>query len=154
MSGGNSPCELFVEIGDAAHVVKTIREADLLGFAEITGDHDPIHVDEAYAAKSRFGRRVAHGALVMGLLSATASMISQRAVARGSRGVSVSLGYDRIRFLKPAFIEDRLTATYVVESVDAERGRSLAKVEVVNQHGELCLAGTHVMRWLPAEEAA
>ena len=144
--------KLHVAIGERAEFRKTIREADLLAFSEITGDHDPIHVDEAYAARSRFGRRIAHGALVMGLLSTTASMISRRAVERGAKGVSVSLGYDRIRFLKPVFIDDTLTASYEIESIDAEKGRSLSKVEVVNQHGEPCLVGTHVMRWLPPPE--
>jgi acyl dehydratase len=146
--------KLHVEVGEKAEFRKTIREADLLAFAEITGDRDPIHVDEAYAARSRFGKRIAHGALVMGLLSTTASMISRRAVERGAKGVSVSLGYDRIRFLKPVFIDDALTATYEIESIDAEKGRSLSRIQVVNQHGEPCLVGTHVMRWLPPEESA
>ncbi len=146
--------QFFVAVGDKAEFQKTIRESDLLAFSEITGDRDPIHVDEAYAAKSVFGKRIAHGALVMGLLSTTASMISRRAVERGAKGVSVSLGYDKIRFLKPVFIDDTLTATYEIESIDAEKGRSLSRIAVVNQHGETCLAGTHVMRWLPPAEAA
>lgn len=145
---------LHVTVGERAEFRKTISEADLLAFAEITGDHDPIHVDEAYAARSNFGRRIAHGALVMGLLSTTASMISRRAVERGAKGVSVSLGYDRIRFLKPVFIDDTLTAAYEIESIDAEKGRSLSRVQVVNQHGEPCLVGTHVMRWLRPKESA
>jgi hypothetical protein len=48
-----------------------------------------------------------------------------------------------------ASVINTLTARYVVESLDAERGRSLAKVEVVNQRGEVCVAGAHVMKWLP-----
>lgn len=138
-----------VKVGEEARFAKTIGEADLLLFSALSGDFDPIHVNEEYARKSPFGRRIAHGALVMGLLSTTASMISRRAVERGSKGVSVSLGYDRIRFLRPVFIGDTLTATYRVEEVDEVASRSRAKLEVVNQDGELCLAGTHVMRWLP-----
>jgi acyl dehydratase len=145
--------EIPVAIGDEASFAKTIGEADLLMFSAISGDFDPIHVNEDYARKTVFGRRIAHGGLVMGLLSTTASMISRRAVERGSRGVSVSLGYDKIRFLKPVFIGDTLTARYCIEEIDAEAGRSLSRVEVVNQNGELCLAGTHVMRWLPPTEA-
>jgi acyl dehydratase len=80
-------------------------------------------------------------------------MISRRAVERGSKGVSVSLGYDKIRFLRPAFIGDTLTATYRVEDIDEAAGRSRARLEVTNQDGELCLAGTHVMRWLPPAAA-
>lgn len=139
----------FVEIGEEATFAKVISEHDLALFAELTGDHDPIHVDEEYARKSPFGRRIAHGGLVMGLLSTTASTISRRAAERGSRGVSVSLGYDRVRFLKPVFIGDALTASYRIEEIDAEAGRTRARVEVRNQDGDICLAGLHVMKWLP-----
>ncbi|WP_163571562.1 MaoC/PaaZ C-terminal domain-containing protein, partial [Klebsiella pneumoniae] len=68
-------------------------------------------------------------ALVMGLLSTTASMMSRRSTERGSTGVSVSLGYDRIRFLKPVFIQDTLTARYTIEEIDEARARSRSKVE-------------------------
>jgi acyl dehydratase len=142
-----------VKVGEEASFAKTIGEADLLMFSAISGDFDPIHVNEDYARKTTFGRRIAHGGLVMGLLSTTASMISRRAVERGSKGVSVSLGYDKIRFLHPVFIGDTLTARYRIEEIDAEAGRSRSRVEVVNQNGELCLAGTHVMKWLPPNEA-
>ncbi|MGH7103551.1 MAG: MaoC family dehydratase [Acetobacteraceae bacterium] len=138
-----------VRIGEEARFSRTIGEADLLLFSALSGDFDPIHVDAEYARKSQFGQRIAHGALVMGLLSNTASMISRRAVERGAKGVSVSLGYDKIRFLHPVFIGDTLTATYRVEEIDEVAGRSRARLEIANQNGELCLAGTHVMRWLP-----
>ena len=145
--------EIPVTVGEEATFAKTIGEADLLMFSAVSGDFDPIHVNEDYARKTAFGRRIAHGGLVMGLLSTTASMISRRAVERGSKGVSVSLGYDKIRFLHPVFIGDTLTARYRIEEIDAEAGRSRSRVEVINQNGELCLAGTHVMRWLPPSEA-
>lgn len=140
--------ETFLEPGDTATFAKTITEADLVLFSGLTGDFDPIHVNEAYAATTPFGRRIAHGALVMGLLSTTASMMSRRSVERGTTGTSVSLGYDRIRFLKPVFIGDTLTARYTVEEIDAAAARSRSKVEVVNQKGEICLAGTHIMKWV------
>lgn len=140
--------ETFLEPGDTATFAKTITEADLVLFSGLTGDFDPIHVNEAYAATTPFGRRIAHGALVMGLLSTTASMMSRRSVERGTTGTSVSLGYDRIRFLKPVFIGDTLTARYTVEEIDAAAARSRSRVEVVNQDGEICLAGTHIMKWV------
>ncbi|MBN8939679.1 MAG: MaoC family dehydratase [Rhizobiales bacterium] len=139
-----------LEVGETATFAKTITEADLVLFSGLTGDFDPIHVNEDYARKTAFGRRIAHGALVMGLLSTTASMMSRRSTERGSTGVSVSLGYDRIRFLKPVFIQDTLTARYTIEEIDEARGRSRSKVEVTNQDGELCLAGTHIMKWVAA----
>lgn len=141
--------DIPIKIGEEAQFSKTVGEADLLLFSGLSGDFDPIHVNEEYARKSQFGRRIVHGALVMSLLSTTASMISRRAVERGAKGVSVSLGYDKIRFLRPVFIGDTLTATYRVEELDEGAGRHRARVEVSNQNGDLCLAGTHVMRWLP-----
>lgn len=141
--------EWFVTVGEEAAFAKTITETDLTLFSAISGDFDPIHVNEEYARKSDFGKRIAHGGLVMGLLSTCASVISKRAVERGSKGVSVSLGYDKIRFLKPAFIGDTLTARYKIEEIDKASGRSRSRVEIANQKGELVLAGTHVMRWLP-----
>ncbi|MFI4986475.1 MAG: MaoC family dehydratase [Alphaproteobacteria bacterium] len=140
--------DTHLEIGETCTFAKTIGESDLMLFAGITGDFDPIHVNEAFAKTTPFGRRIAHGALVMGLLSTTASMMSRRSLERGAKGVPVSLGYDKIRFLKPVFINDTLTARYTIEAIDAEAGRSRAKVEVVNQAGETCLAGSHVMKWV------
>lgn len=140
--------DTYLEIGESATFSKTITEADLMLFAGLTGDFDPIHVDEEYAKASAFGRRIIHGGLIMGLLSTTASMMSRRSVARGSTAVSVSLGYDKVRFLRPVFINDTLTARYTVEAIDTAAARSRSKVEVLNQSGELCLIGTHIMKWV------
>lgn len=139
-----TPC---VEVGESAEVTRRLTAADVAHFAEISQDFDPIHMDDAYAAKSRYGRRIAHGILSMALLSAASSVISRRAKERGSPGVSVSLGYDRIRFLRPVFIGDILTARYTVQALEGDRSRS--KVEVLNQEGELVVAGEHIMKWLP-----
>jgi 3-hydroxybutyryl-CoA dehydratase len=140
---------LGVAPGEVATFTKTVTERDLLLTAEITGDHDPLHVDEAYAATTPYGKRIAHGALVLGLLSTTASAIAHRAIAGGAEGVPVSLGYDRVRFLRPVFIGDTLTARYLVERVDPTRGRSESACEVANQAGETCLVACHIMKWVP-----
>jgi acyl dehydratase len=134
--------------GETARFVKTVTERDLLLTAEITGDHDPLHVDAEYAARTAFGRRIAHGAMVLGLLSGTASAIAQRAIANGADGVPVSVGYDRVRFLAPVFIGDTLTATYTVERLDPETGRSESLGEVLNQSGQRCLVARHIMKWI------
>jgi 3-hydroxybutyryl-CoA dehydratase len=139
--------KFFIEIGESAEFTRSVSEEDLARFAELSGDFDPIHMDEAYAAGSRYGRRIAHGILGMAPLSAASSIISRRAKERGAPGVSVSLGYDRIRFLKPVYIGDTLTARYTVQALEGDRSRS--KVEVVNQRGELVVAGEHIMKWLP-----
>jgi acyl dehydratase len=140
--------ETFLKVGEQAEFSKTIGEADLVLFSGLSGDFDPIHVNEDFARKTAFGRRIAHGSLVMSLLSTTASMISRRSVERGATGTPVSLGYDRIRFIAPVFINDTLTARYTIEEIDNESARSRSKVEVVKSTGELCLAGTHIMKWV------
>ena len=143
-------CPTYLSAGEDAEFRKTISAADIAAFAEISGDHDPVHVDADFAARTAFGRIIAHGALVMGLLSTTASMISRRSVERGSPGTPVSAGYDRVRFTRPVFAGDALTARYVVEEVDDARGRTRARVEVVNGEGETCLLGTHILAWVTA----
>lgn len=140
--------KLGIAPGEAASFTKTVTERDLLLTAEITGDHDPLHVDADYAARTPYGRRIAHGALVLGLLSTTASSIAHRAIANGAEGLPVSLGYDRVRFLKPVFEGDTLTARYVVERTDEAAGRSDSACEVVNQAGETCLVARHILKWV------
>lgn len=139
----------FLEVGEAAEYSRTITAADIAAFAAISGDDDPVHTDPDFAARTAFGRCIAHGAHVMGLLSTTASMMSRRSVARGATGTPVSAGYDRIRFTRPVFAGETLTARYVIEEVDEARGRTRARLEVVNQDGQTCLVGTHVLAWVP-----
>jgi acyl dehydratase len=134
--------------GEQAEFSKTITESDLAMFSAISGDFDPVHVNEEYARSTAFGRRIAHGGLVMGLLSTTSSMISRRSMERGAAGTPVSLGYDRIRFLKPVFVGDTLTARYTIEELDTQARRSRAKIEVFKQGGDLCLTGHHVLKWV------
>ncbi|WP_426959807.1 MaoC family dehydratase [Muricoccus radiodurans] len=143
-------CPTFLSVGERAEFGRTLSAADIAAFAELSGDHDPVHVDAAFASRTAFGRIIAHGALVMGLLSTTASMMSRRSVERGSPGTPVSAGYDRIRFTRPVFAGDALTARYVIEEVDDARGRTRSRVEVVNGAGETCLVGTHILAWVRA----
>lgn len=142
--------KLGITAGESATFTKTVTERDLLLTAEITGDHDPLHVDAAYAARTPYGRRIAHGALVLGVLSATASTIAHRAIANGAEGLPVSLGYDRVRFLRPVFEGDTLTADYRIERVDAAAGRAESACSVVNQAGETCLVARHILKWVAA----
>ena len=141
----------YVENGDMVSFSKTLTETDLVMFCAISGDFDPIPVDDEYATSTVFGRRIAHGILSMALLSTVAAMMSAKAKERGFSGTSVSMGFDKLRFVKPVFVGDTLTATYCVDEVAAERGRSYSAVSVTNQEGETCVAGRHIMRWLAPE---
>jgi len=151
MDSAPDAAAFHVEVGETAEFSKTLTETDLALFSAISGDFDPIHVDEAYARTTPFRRRIAHGILALALASTVSAMISRRARERGSRATPVSLGYDRIRFLKPVFVGDTLTARYTVLELDPASGRTRSKVEVIKDDGEVALAGEHIMKWLPEE---
>ena len=130
-----------IKVGLSTRVTKTVSESDVYLFAGITGDFDPNHVDEEYCRKTSLGHRVAHGALIVGYTSAASTRILQ-----DFERPMVSVGYDRIRFLKPVYFGDTLTIDYVIESVEPERERTIAKIEVKNQKDELVAVLTHVMK--------
>ena len=92
---------------------------------------------------SPYGRRIAHG-----LLSLCMSSTCSTAFAEKSEVTCVSLGYDKVRFLKPIFIGDTITVTYTCQEVDEEKGRSYSKVEVYNQDQELCTVAVHILKYL------
>ncbi len=137
-----------IVVGSQTTFAKTFTEADAGFFCAISGDFDPIHVDEAYAATTQYGRRIAHGLAVLGLLSPTESEIGKRAVANGSTFRPVSLGYEGVRFLAPVFIGDSLKAIYTIESIDEERNRMIGDCKIVKHDGTLCIVGKHIMKWL------
>jgi len=130
-----------VKVGLSTRVTKTVSESDVYLFAGITGDFDPNHVDEEYCRKTSLGHRVAHGALIVGYTSAASTRILQ-----DFDRPMVSVGYDRIRFLKPVYFGDTLTIDYVIESIERERERTIAKIEVKNQKDELVAVLTHIMQ--------
>ena len=141
--------DLNPALGASASFSKTVSESDVYLFAGITGDFAPNHVDEQFMRKTPYGRRIAHGALLVGYMSTASTMVNNLMAERVPSIFPVSLGYDRVRFLKPVFLGDTITVRYTVDSIDAVKNRTLAKVEVTNEKGELVAAATHLMTWLP-----
>lgn len=130
-----------IAVGLRTQFTKTVSESDVYLFAGITGDLDPNHVDEEYCRKTSLGHRVAHGALIVGYTSAASTRILQ-----DFERPMVSVGYDRIRFLKPVYFGDTLTIDYEIASIERERERTVAKIDVRNQRGELVMVATHIMQ--------
>jgi 3-hydroxybutyryl-CoA dehydratase len=128
---------------------KTVGESDVYLFAGITGDLSPNHVNEEAMRQTVYGARIAHGALLIGYMSAASTLIVMKGLSLGPNSNAVSLGYDRVRFLKAVRFGDTITVTYTLAAIDEERRRSEARVEVHNQHGELVAAATHIMKWVP-----
>jgi 3-hydroxybutyryl-CoA dehydratase len=130
-----------IEVGLSTRFSKTVSESDVYLFAGITGDLDPNHVDEEYCKRTSLGHRVAHGALIVGYMSAA----STRILGDFERPM-VSVGYDRIRFIKPVYLGDTINIEYTITSLDRERERIISKVEVKNQGGELVCVADHIMQ--------
>lgn len=139
--------DFYVEIGAKVSFSKTVSESDVYMFAGITGDFSPNHVNKAYMEKSSYGRLMAHGALMVGFMSTVSTMAI--AHTREADETPVSLGYDRIRFLKPVFLGDTITVEYEFTEIDVERKRSTADIRITNQDGELTTVGQHILKWVP-----
>lgn len=145
--------DLSATLGTTTTFSKTVSESDVYQFAGITGDLAPNHVNEKFMRSTQYGRRIAHGALLVGYMSAASTMVNTLMADRMPEIFPVSLGYDRVRFLRPVFIGDTITIVYTVESIDAGKQRTLAKIEVTNDDGDIVAAATHLMKWLPRTPA-
>jgi 3-hydroxybutyryl-CoA dehydratase len=128
-------------VGKAVTVRKTVGETDVYLFAGISGDFAPIHVDEEFMKQTRYGRRIAHGALMIAFMSQASTRMCE-----GIPGTVVSYGYDRIRFPKPVFIGDTVTVTYEIAERDVAAGKTFSKVICTNQRGEVVAAATHILK--------
>jgi acyl dehydratase len=137
--------EFPVHIDDEEIFSKTVSESDVYLFAGITGDLSPNHVNEEYMRQSKYGRRIVHGALLVGYMSNCSTALCARASM--SDETPVSLGYDRVRFIAPVFIGDTITVTYRVAEIDPVKRQSKSDVRVTAR-GELCAVATHILRWV------
>ena len=135
-------------VGSSVSFSKTVGESDIYLFAGISGDLSPNHVNREFMAKTSYGRRIAHGSLLIGYMSTASTMILDK-YPTGSDATPVSLGYDRIRFLKPVFINDTITVHYTIEEMDEARNRSVSNIEITNQHHDLVAVAKHILKWVP-----
>ncbi|MGH2349714.1 MAG: MaoC family dehydratase [bacterium] len=136
---------LEFEPGQRATFAKTITERDIYAFAGITGDFNPLHVDAEYAARSRFGERIAHGMLTAGLISAVLGM---RLPGPGGIFLSQSL-----KFVKPVRIGDTVTASAEVIGYRPDNRILTLKTVCQNQRGEVVIEGESVLLVEPVPEA-
>jgi len=145
----SEPADYFVRVGDRVEVGKTVGESDVYLFAGLTGDLSPNHVNEAVMRRSAFGRRVAHGALLVGYMSAASTkMIETRGASASGIATAVSLGYDRVRFVAPVFIGDTISVHYEITRVEPERQRSYAAIRVLNEQGTTVAVAEHILKWV------
>ena len=139
---------IFFDKGRSVHFSKVVSEKDINLFAELSGDFSPNHVDEEFMKKSAFGKRIAHGALLVGYMSKASSLILEEYPVKDGDATAVSLGYDKIRFIKPVFIDDTITVSYTVDDVDRASKQSRSTIEIINQKDELVAVATHILKWV------
>jgi len=131
MNNGKSIGEL--KIGDSAQIVKTITEGDIELFARATGDFNPVHLDAAYADKTMFKGRIAHGLLSVGFFSAILGNILP-----GHGTIYLS---QEVKFVAPVRIGDTITAKVEVIELIPEKNRARFRTSCVNQDGKLVVDG-------------
>ena len=126
-----------LNIGDSAEITRTIEQSDIQAFADVTGDHNPVHVDESFAQTTRFGRRIAHGMLTASLIS---SVLANKLPGEGSVYLTQTL-----QFVAPVYPGDEVTARVTVTDIRESRG--IVKLETIclNQRDEIVLRGEAVV---------
>ncbi|HYA55265.1 MAG TPA: MaoC/PaaZ C-terminal domain-containing protein [Nitrososphaerales archaeon] len=116
---------------------RTVTEADVVAFAGVSGDFNPLHTDEEFAKNGPFGKRIGHGVLTLAILT---GLWDRLGFLTGT--VEAFYGIDRLRFTRPVFFGDSLRATVkVVDKKEREvNGIIVFSNKVVNQRGETVLA--------------
>jgi acyl dehydratase len=125
-----------VEVGQKAVRSITLTAEHVAAYAQITGDYNPLHFDEAFASGTKFGRLVVQGGLTTGLLHAL--------VATDMPGPGTVFLNQTWDFTAPVFIGDTITAEVEVVSVHATKPVCHLKVKITGQTGEIVLEGTAV----------
>jgi 3-hydroxybutyryl-CoA dehydratase len=122
------------EVGQHASFRKTFTEADLQRFIEITGDVNPLHVDEEFARKTKFGHRVLQGMLTASIFSTMVGMLLP--------GPGAIYRSQTITFLLPVYLGETVTAHFVVRSVDRVKHRLEIDAWIENEAGQHVIEGT------------
>lgn len=122
-----------LKVGDTAQISKTITASDIELFAKATGDFNPVHLDQAYAEKTMFKGRIAHGAFSIGLLSTVLGNILP-----GHGTIYLS---QEVKFLAPVRIGDTITAKVEVIELISEKNRAKFRTSCTNQDGKLVVDG-------------
>lgn len=124
------------KVGDKVTETVTITEKMVQQFAELSGDFNPVHMDEEYAKTTRFGRRIAHGMISAALISRVLAM------KLGPGGIYLS---QTMKFLNPVFIGDQITLELTVTALREEKGIGTIETLVKKTNGDICVKGEAVI---------
>ena len=123
-----------LKLGDAAEITKLITEELVNDFARVIGDFNPVHTDQAYAEKTHFKGKIAHGALSIGFLS---TVLGNILPGHGT----IYLSHE-VKFLGPVRIGDTLTVRVEVVELIPEKNRAKFRTTCINQNGQMVVDGT------------
>ncbi len=124
-------------VGDSATFSKTISESDVYQFAGITGDFNPVHIDEVYASNTIFKKRIVHGMLVSSFIS---TVLASKIPGEGTIYVGQEL-----KFTRPVYIGDTITAKLeLIEIINEKRWK--IQSQVFNQNGEMVVDGFSIVK--------
>jgi acyl dehydratase len=126
-----------IQVGDTASMSKTISDEDVRTFADVSGDRNPVHLDDEFAATTPFKKRIAHGALSGALISAVLGMTMP-----GPGTIYLS---QTLNFKAPVYIGEEITAKLEVTAYRADKRITTLKTEVYNQDNKLVLEGEAVV---------
>lgn len=125
------------EIGQSASRTKSFTNEDVQAFAKISGDNNPLHLDDDYAATTSFGRRIAHGILTASLISAI--------LANDLPGPGTIYLGQNLKFKKPVFIGDTVTATVTIRETRPDKNILYIDTVCTNQNGQKVIEGDAVV---------
>ena len=120
-------------VGQHVTFTKTFTEEDMRRFVEITGDVNPLHVDEEFARKTQFGRRVLQGMLTASIFSTMVGMLLP--------GTGAIYRSQTLHFLRPVYLGDTVTAHFVVREIDSAKHRLTIDAWIENGAGERVIEG-------------
>jgi len=127
-------------VGQVASLMRTISEADVMAFAELTGDFNPVHVDADAAAASPFGGRIVHGMLTASLLS---TLLAMQLPGPGA----IYLG-QTLRFLRAVKLGDTVTARVEITAINVGKRRMALATTICNERGKTVVDGEATVQLL------
>lgn len=125
-----------IDVGFTASITAQVTDKMIHQFAELSGDYNPIHLDDEYASKSRYKRRIAHGMIVGALIS--------RALVDGIGRGGIYLG-QTLKFVNPVFIDDMITVTIKITGIRKEKGIATVETNAYKENGDLVVKGEAII---------
>jgi 3-hydroxybutyryl-CoA dehydratase len=130
-----------ITIGDKFSTERHVTDELIRKFADVSGDYNPIHLDEEFAKTTRFGKRIAHGMLSGAFISAVLGYeFKERKIVYLSQ---------TMRFTAPVFIDDTVTATATVTAIREDKGIVTLETVCTNQNGDVLVKGEAAVMILP-----